>query len=46
MVACTALQVAPIAAHIISSNAGEHGPRANTKCGNFVTEFVKNISAI
>ena len=26
--------VAPIAARILSSNAGERGPRANAECGN------------
>ena len=27
--------VAPIAARILSSNAGERGPRANAECGNW-----------
>ena len=28
--------VAPIAARILSSNAGERGPRANAECGNWL----------
>ena len=28
--------VAPIATHILSSNAGERGPRANAECGNLI----------
>ena len=28
-------RVAPIAAHIPSSNAEERGPRANAECGNW-----------
>ena len=29
--------VAPIAARILSSNAGEHGPHANAECGNWIS---------
>ena len=29
-------RVAPIAARILSSNAGERGPRTNAECGNYL----------
>ena len=32
-------RVAPIAARIPSSNAGERGPRANAEIGNYVVYF-------
>ena len=36
-------RVAPIAARIPSSNAGERGPRANAECGNW-GNVIRNVT--
>ena len=36
--------VAPIAARILSSNAGERGPRANAECGNSFRTYPTQIT--
>ena len=36
--------VAPIAVRILSSNAGERGPRANAECGNSIIKVLKLVA--
>ena len=38
--------VAPVAARILSSNAGERDPRANAKCGNSLPSIFIDISNV